>query len=427
MRRPDPSTETLMSSFVVRRRAEASQTLFWDSLNHYPPTWSSSLKLADALLKASEVPGLNPSIAQFLRIRAGELIDIKNPYPFFEGDIAWINLQGDWDLTLGYYEEYHSPWQLTAIMEAFLGVIDHEQEKKGLAFRELLYWMEDEIERSLGQTYQRRNFKTLPPLRFARTLSVGDARARFVTLAFYLPNIKPYGRRDLSKKVILINKMLARFEGVIRPLAELTIDPAQFQRLSPNDISLFIISHENAHGAGPGRSYQIKTRDGGETTVHTLLGAHSSSLEEARADLLGLASLPEAVRRGMIKQEQGENAASGLLAFLIRGLALGEEDDHGKASYVVFTSLLEKGGIVETPEGRYAVNLSGGKIFQLAEELAQKMNRIQVTADLKGYKKWYERSKKSLPKKMREEHLPRLNKMPKDFFPYYRFKFSEGI
>jgi len=411
--------EGLKSPFVIRKKE--SNKLAWQSLNDYPPTQKNREGLIEALRKAASFQGMNESIARFLQIRTAELADVSKPYPFFDGDIAWINTNGPWDLTLGYYEEYHSPFQRTAIMEAFIGVVDRSRESQGEDFRNLLPWMEDQIASYLGPAYLRRNFSTLPPLRFVDTVSVGDARSRFVTIAFYLPNVRPHGRGDLSKKVILVNKSIARFKGTIRPLISLVMDPDQIGRLHPDDIMLFVVGHENAHGAGPGRSYQI---NGEKTTSQDLLLHYSVSLEEARADLLGLGSLPEMVRRGIISKEQADHAAIGMVAMLMRGLAMGEEDDHGKAALLTFPLLLEQGAIRETTDGKYAANLDERKIFKTAWELGQQLNRIQATGNFQECDALYRHAAERMPLKMKEEYLPKLREMPRDLFPYYRFKFS---
>ncbi len=133
------------------------------------------------------------------------------------------------------------------------------------------------------------------------------------------------------------------------------------------------------------------------------------------------------IGRGLITRESAENAAIGLVASFNRGLALGVEDSHGKGAFVEFTSLSEQGGIIETPEGRYAANLENGRIFEVARELGNRMTRIQVTGNYQEYDAWYRHSVSNLPKTMKEKFLPQLKKMPKDFFPYYRLRFSPGI
>ncbi len=419
-----PEIEQLKSPFVYREHA--SLNLMWKSLNDYPPTRDAQRRLITALREASRIKGINRSMARFMEQRSGELAVTDQAYPFFDGDIRWIEMDAPWDLTLGYYEEYHSPFEVTAIMEGFIGVVDKKRARQGEKFRDLLPWMEQQIAAELPD-YRRRDFKALPPLRFINAVAAGDGRARYVPAAFYLPNIPPHGRTDLSKKVFLTNSATARFEGIYRPMAELTMDAAQLRRLNADDIAVFVVGHENAHGAGPGRKYVVREDATKKMTADDLLKEHSSALEEARADLLGLASLTEAVRRGLITRESAENAAIGLVASFNRGLALGVEDSHGKGAFVEFTSLSEQGGIIETPEGRYAANLENGRIFEVARELGNRMTRIQVTGNYQEYDAWYRHSVSNLPKTMKEKFLPQLKKMPKDFFPYYRLRFSPGI
>ena len=420
----DSGSNEVKSSFVYRvPRGDGS--VEWRSINAYTPTYVHQVGLIAGLQKMGAVPGLHPTMTKFLQTRATELKTTDKAYPFFDGDLAWINIQGGWDLTLGYYEEYHSPLGTTAIMEGFLGVVDEVRNRKAAEFAKLLFWMEDRIAAELGPDYKRRDFTSVPPLSFEQVVGMGDGRAKYVAAAFYLPNIAPYGQSDKSKKCFLTNNQTSRLDGVILPMAAITMDPDQLKRVNHEDQALFVVGHENAHGAGPSRDYVVRREGDKDLRVKDLLKEYDNTLEEARADLEGVASLPEAVRKGIITQRQAENAAIGFVAGLMRGLSLGAEDSHGSGAFVEFTTLHKEGAIYETAAGRYAVNLE--KIFAASDRIAKRMDRIQLTGDYAGFNDWYHRSVADLPARMRQAYLPILKEMPKDYFPYYRFKFAPGV
>ncbi|GEM_PF-2820657 len=422
-----PNVAALGSSFVYRMYAEGGEEsergLVARSINSYPPIAHDLKKLIAVLREAAAVDGINHTIARFLETRANEFLDGQNPFPFFGGDADWINIRGAWDMTLGFYEEQDSPANTVAIMEMFLGVVDVEREKQGESFRALLPWMEDEIARNLGPDYKRRNFEELVPLRFINALHGGNSQARYVPAAFNLPNIPPYGRRDLTKKVFLLKASEARFRDVIFPMAQLTIDPEQLARINIDDALSFIVGHENAHAAGPGHSYVVRQENGENIITHALLKEHYLPSEESRADLLGITSLPEAVRRGIINQDGAEKSAISFLASLNRGLALGEEDSHGQGAFMEFTTLFEMGAIVETADGKFKANFKDGLFFTACTELGHRLNKIQMEGDYEAIDQWYKRSVANLPERMKT-YLPQLRKMPRDIFPAYHFKFS---
>lgn len=419
-----PNVAAIGSSFVYRTDVEG--TLVAHSLNAYPPIAEGLRALIAALRKAAATPGLEPTVARFLETRANEFLDTQNPYPFFAGDIDWINIRGAWDLTLGFNEEGHSPSNTTAIMEMFLGVVDATRERQGEKFRALLPWMEGEMAESLGRNYHKKNFEGLPPLRFVNAMHAGDANARYIPAAFNLPNIPPYGRRDLSKKVFLLKATEARFRDIIFPMARITMDPEQLGRVTTDDALSFVVGHENAHAAGPHRHYTVRQEGGRDITANTLLNEHSSPLEEARADMWGVASLPEAVRRGIINRDEAEKAAICFLASLNRGLALGEEDSHGSGAFVEFTTLFEMGAIVLTPEGRFRANFENDLFFNACQEIGNRLNRIQMTGNYGEINEWYRHSVEKLPDEMKN-CLRTLRRMPKDIFPHYTFRFSSDF
>lgn len=413
----------LKSSFVYRvRRDGRTGPLLWRSINAYPPTEADQQGLVVALRRAATVEDGNPSIARFLLTRANELTDRQNPFPFFAGDVAWIQMMGAWDLTLGYYEEYHSSFALTAIFEGFLGVVDVESEGQGKRYARLLPEMEDQVAAALGPRYRRRDLSGFVPLRFLNTVSVGDSRAKYVPAAFYLPNIPPYGRPDLYKKVILLNNQTERLEGVIRPMAEVAFDPVQLARVTTRSLGHFVVAHENAHGAGPHRAYVVRVEGETKLTAGDLLKEHSQPLEEARADLLGVSNLPLAVEQGIITQQDAEDAVISWVCAQLRGLSFGVEDSHGEGHVLIFSTLYEAGAVIETAQGRYAVDLE--KIFPVVRAMSDRINRIQVDGDYEEYTRWYRHAIATMPRRMTEVYLPQLREMPKDYFPHYRFRFS---
>ena len=201
-------------------------------------------------------------------------------------------------------------------------------------------------------------------------------------------------------------------------MGELAIDPSQ-RNVTDEDVSNFVVAHENAHGVGP--------REVG------LAQPYRGALEEAKADQEGVASLPLAVANKILTQDQADKAAIAMVYGLLRGLSYGMSDPHGIGSFIEFASLYNEGGIVETKEGLYKTNLANGAIFTAAKKTATRMEQIQVESvkdpakASKDALTWLEESKAKLPPKMKNEYLAKLEKMPKDVYPWYHFQFSPGV
>ncbi len=412
-------TKDLLSDFVYRTFDEKGETLKWKSINAYPPLKPYLAAISAGLRKAASISGIDTSLRKFFLKRAAEFENKDSAYPFFDGDVAWVAVKSGLDVTLGFYESYKSPFEHNAMMEAFVGPVDQRKEALGKSFQGLVSDMEKGVATSLGKEYEARDFsKGLPPLKFANLISSGDGRIKYVAAAYYLPNVAPHGDDSISKKVFASNNILARFSGVMRPMGDVAIHPSQHY-VDENDMAVFAIAHENAHGVAPDRS----TTKG--------LGEFSSALEEAKADLEGIASLPLAVKKEIITQEQADKACVTMLYSYLRGLAYGIDDAHGTGNIIEFTALFKEGGIVEK-DSYYMINFKDGAIYTVATKIARRMEAIQLKSKTKPEEAkaevatWLETSKKEMPAKMKT-YVGKLEKMPKDVLPWYHFKFSEGV
>ena len=416
---PDAGENKNFLSDFVNRYLKQGQ-LEWRSINADPALRPHLEAISAGLREAAAVAGIDPSLKKFFETRAAEFEKTDGAFPYFDGDLAWIAIKGGVDVTLGFYEEEGSHFGHTALMQSFIGPVDQKREEMGRRFQGLVSDMDQGIAQSLGTGYTPRDFsKGLPPLKFAELVSSGDARISYVPAAYYLPNVAPYGDNSASKKVFASNNIAARYQNVYRFMGEVVIHPYQ-RNVSEEDYTLFVIGHENAHGVGV-------------DYIHTKsLGEYSHAIEEAKADLEGLTSLPLAIQKGIVTQAQADKAAIAFFYGILRGLAYGMSDPHGVGSIIEFTSLCKEGGLVEK-EGYYMVNLKNGAFFDAAKKVARRMEQIQFKSGAQGKEAkqeladWLEESKQDMPLLMKNKFLPILEQMSKDVFPWYHFKFSPTV
>ena len=114
--------------------------------------------------------------------------------------------------------------------------------------------------------------------------TAGDTKAGVQTLAFNLPNDERVRQAKGSKKVMLKNVHEAKFEKLLKPIAEIVLDPEQLKYLTFNAFFSHTLMHEMSHGVGPGF---IKV-NGKDTEVKKELKETYSTLEECKADILGM-------------------------------------------------------------------------------------------------------------------------------------------
>src|SRR5688500_2494623 len=112
-----------------------------------------------------------------------------------------------------------------------------------------------------------------------------------------------------------------------------------------------VMFHEVAHGLG------IKNTVNGKGPVRTALKERAGSLEEGKADILGLYMIQKLSETGEL---QGANMQSNYVTFLaslFRSIRFGGASAHGRANIAAFNFLLENGAIArESATGRYQVD-----------------------------------------------------------------------
>ena len=414
-----PLTKEILKSNFVDRYLEGKQ-LAWRPLNANPAYVPYLQVITEGLRKAAKLEGIDPTLKTFFETRANEFQDRINPYPFYNGDLAWVAVKGGLDVTLGFYEVDDSPLGMTAILQGYVGPVDAKSEGLGLKFQQLAPDMEGEVAKGLGKDYTARDFsKGLPPLRFANLVGNGDPRVKYVPGGYYLPNVPPYGDTGVYKKVFALNHQSARLDYVMQPMGDIVIHPSQ-RNVGKEDFSHFVVAHENAHGVGP--------EVGQINLAQPLRGA----LEEAKADQEGIASLPLAVKKGLLTQSEADKAVVAMVYGLLRGLSYGMSDHHGIGSFIEFAELYKQEGIVES-EGFYKVNFVAGAVYKASQNVARRIEAIQLKSQkdpagaTEEAEKWLKASKKNLPERLKKEFLPQLTAMPKDVYPWYHFRFADAV
>lgn len=408
----------LLSHFVDRYHDKKGE-LCWKSINDNELYKKELQKLSSLLDKIAAIPGLNHSLKDYLQVRANEFRDASNLNPFYSGDLHWIQSESPLDLLLGFYEEYNSPFGLTAIMEQILGVKDERYEKLTNGLRDMIPAAEDTLAQLLGSDYIKRNFQFLPTIICVNTVGFADNRCEYVGIGINLPNVASYGRGDLTKKLVLLNNVAAREQYVSRPMAKPLMDQEQFNQLSSEGMLLATISHEIVHGLGPTLDYKTPRGE-----MNNALGKYSALLEEAKADLYGITLLKAAQQQGKISTKQLQEAVLSLFPHYSRGLSYGNDDVHGEGVMVEITALTKAGVLVETPEGRYKFDFARPDFYSAFEKAAVEIMNIQKRGDYVEAERLVSEAQQNLPPRLKEQ-MRVLAEQPRDFYPWYSFKFGE--
>jgi hypothetical protein len=231
----------------------------------------------------------------------------------------------------------------------------------------------------------------------------GDARAGVMTSAFNLPNDERVREQKGFKNVLLKNVMEAKFRQSGKPIAERLIDPSQVSKISFDAYFNQVLFHELSHGLGPGL---IKGPDGKRVETRILLKNLYSTIEEAKADGVGIWNLLYAMDQKMLTAFDPETLYITNAALMFRSMRFGIGEAHGRGTALQWNWFREKGAIVPTTGHHFKVDLA--KSRDAVQSLSNELLMIEATGD-------YERANKLLAKYgVTNEEINRVTEVLKD-------------
>jgi hypothetical protein len=258
---------------------------------------------------------------------------------------------------------------------------------------------------------------SLVPIRVVNVVfTAGDANRGVQTAAFNLPNDERVLREKGSKSVMLKNVQEAKFEHVLRPIADVALAPADRARVSFDAFFTHILLHELMHGLGP---HDI-TVGGRTTTVRQELRETYSAVEEAKADISALWAVGHLIDRGVIDAGIGDSLAHTFLASAFRSIRFGVLEAHGRGVAIQLNVLLDAGAVRVAADGTFAV--VPDRFRAAVEALTRDIMTLQAAGDRAGAGRLIETLGVVRPEVQRV--LDRLRHVPVDIAP--RFTSVEG-
>jgi len=342
--------------------------------------------LGEAARYLEEAAGMttNESLASFLKLRAEAFLSDD----YFESDMAWMDVKDNvLDVTIGPYEVYEDNlFNYKAAFEAFICVRDPAESEKLDGLK--LYLLDMEKNLPIEDRYKNLERGLESPISVVDLIfSAGDTKAGVQTIAFNLPNDERVREAKGSKKVMLRNICRAKFEKILKPIAEQVVSPDLVPHVTFDAYFNHILLHEFSHGLGPGR---IVLDDGTETTVNKALRETYSAIEEAKADVAGQHNFYYLIDDGFFPLKMEKETAVTFLAGFFRSVRFGVDAPHGRANMIAFNYFKEKGAYLKDPStGRWFVDFD--KIRSVAKELLREILMLQALGNYEGSKAFIER------------------------------------
>jgi len=347
----------------------------------YSIEYQNELTQAAALLREAAALGTEPTLKAFLTKRADAFL--SNEY--YASDVAWMELKGAIEPTIGPYEVYEDElFNYKAAFESFVTVQDAAESAK---LQKLAGELQD-IEDNLPIDPKHRNPKlgTLAPIVVVNEIfAAGDANRGVQTAAFNLPNDERVVREKGAKRVMLKNVQDAKFEKTLLPISKIVLPAGDRAHVAFDAFFTHIVVHELMHGLGP---HSI-TVNGRGTTVRQQLKETYSFLEEAKADISGLFAIQHMIDKGVMPKSLEEQLYVTYLASAFRSIRFGVSEAHGKGIAVQLNYLLDQRGFVAKPDGTFEVNRD--RIKEGVAALTRDIMTIQAEGDYSKAKELGER------------------------------------
>jgi Peptidase family M49 len=398
---PDKKDELQGLFTVVRRQGGAYVG------TRYSAYYRNLLEPAAARLREAATLTTNASLHRYLTTRADAFLSDN----YRESDMAWMDLSGPIEVVIGPYEVYEDNlFNYKASFESFVTVVDAPESAKLAAYAHAL----PDMERNLPEPQQYKNLNrgTESPIKVVQEIyTAGDARRGVQTAAFNLPNDEFVREKKGSKKVLLKNVMDSKFRQSGQPIALRVLDPSLVKLLTFEAFFNHVLFHELSHGLGPG----YITQPGGERVeVRIPLKNLYSTIEECKADVLGIWNLLYAQQRGLVTSFNDRQLLATYAGLMFRSTRFGVGEAHGRGTAVQWNWLRERGAIA--PAGsKFTVDFT--KMRDGVRDLATELLTIEATGD-------YNRANALLEKYGKETDEMRavdamLKDIPVDIWPVF--------
>lgn len=353
--------EALRSLYTLVRRADDGSLT---AVPYHEAFAEQHRTAAEALRRASEAAE-EPGLKSFLSLRADALLTDE----YQASDMAWLDMKDNIvDVVIGPIETYEDLlFGYKAAHEAYILIKDQAWSERLSRFASLL----PELQRGLPvpEVYKREMAGSDSDLNaYDAVYYAGQANAGPKTIAINLPNDEEVQLAKGTRRLQLKNTMRAKFDRILVPIAGELIAEDQRSHVTFDAFFANTMFHEVAHGLG------IKNTIDGTSTVRGALLETASSMEEGKADVLGLYMVTSLLESGEITEGTLEDYYVTFIASIFRSVRFGATSAHGRANMVRFNYFQERGAFTrDDATGTYRVD------FEAMREAMNALSELILT------------------------------------------------
>jgi hypothetical protein len=330
-RHPEERQELLEETTLVRRLGDRLVA------EPYEQAYTRELdEIASAMQQASRTV-TDDAFRRYLLSRAEGL----RSGDLFESEKLWVGVsQSPIDVVIGPYEVYDDALRGVKLSYQAAVLVRHPLSSRVEEFERNAPELGRELPGAVAEDPVERNVRIgVFDLEYASGMLNMGSKA----IAATLPNDERVRREAGTRLLLFRNVIEAKFDSILKPLAGRLL-PAEELRLVTKDAFLFqTLLHEAGHAVSSGFVDRGGRRTG--TTIKEALGERYSTIEECRADLLGLYFLSRLVRNGAFPRALEPAAATTFVAHSVRAVRFGDKSDHARAAAIALSALCRGGAV----------------------------------------------------------------------------------
>lgn len=356
------------SLYTFLRRDSAGKLITVPYREVFKAQTTAAAKLLEQCAELAPSQGLK----RYLSLRAKALLtDDYQP-----SDFAWLEMKDNrLDVVIGPIETYEDRmFEYKAAHECYVLIKDLPWSNRLAKYKQFL----PELQRNLPvpAKYKKEKPGTDTDLNaYDVVYYAGDCNAGSKTIAINLPNDEKVQLQRGTRRLQLKNAMRAKFDKILLPIADELIAEDQRRNITFDAFFSNTMFHEVAHGLG------IKNTINGRGTVREALKNTASTIEEGKADILGLYMIQQLHEQGEIEADLGTFYTT-FMAGIFRSVRFGAASAHGRANMIRFNYFKSLGAFQRGADGKYRVVTE--KFAEATKSLAGKLLQIQGDGDFEG-------------------------------------------
>jgi hypothetical protein len=305
-------------------------------------------------LKAASKMFSDPDFSAYLSTRAVSLLSDD----YITSDKLWMDMKNNaFDYIVGPIETYEDKlYGIKTSFEAYVLIKDIEWSEKLEIYLSYLIDLQKKLPVDAKFKKEMPGDKSQIGV-YDAVYYAGECNAGSKTMAINLPNDEKLQNEKGTKRIQIKNVLQAKFEHILMPIADIFVDSSQLKHITFNAFFTNVMFHEIAHGLG------IKNTINNKGTVQSALGANYNTIEESKADILGLYMVTGLFEQKVLKEGELMDYYVTFMASIFRSVRFGASSAHGKANMFIFNYLKDNGAFVRNNEnGTYMVDVDKMKI-----------------------------------------------------------------